>query len=77
MILPADLLPKRAVGPVAALAGPGGAVDGVDLGRLAGQLQDHGCCYAPLPVMAGSLPIIAFLVMLTFVCSLQPLPAKF
>jgi len=76
MILPTDLFPKRAVGTVAGLVGLGGAMGGVVLGQLAGYLLDHGFSYAPVLVIAGSLHIIAFLVLLTLVRSLEPLPAQ-
>jgi ACS family hexuronate transporter-like MFS transporter len=76
MILPTDLFPKRAVGTVAGLVGLGGAMGGVVLGQLAGWLLDHGFSYAPVLVIAGSLHIVAFLLLLTLVRSLQPLPIR-
>lgn len=80
MILPTDLFPKRAVGTVAGLVGFGGAMGGVVLGQLAGYLLDHGFSYTPVLVIAGSLHVIAFLVILACVptvrpLSLSPLPA--
>jgi len=71
-----DLFPKRAIGTVAGLVGLGGAMGGVVLGQVAGYLLDHGFSYAPVLVIAGSLHIIAFLVLLTLVRSLEPLSAK-
>jgi len=76
MILPTDLFPKRAVGTVAGLVGLGGAMGGVVLGQLAGWLLDHGFSYAPVLVIAGSLHLVAFLLLLTLVRSLQPLPIR-
>jgi ACS family hexuronate transporter-like MFS transporter len=76
MILPTDLFPKRAIGTVAGLVGLGGAMGGVVLGQVAGYLLDHGFSYAPVLVIAGSLHIIAFLVLLTLVRSLEPLPIR-
>ena len=73
MILPTDLFPKRAVGTVAGLVGLGGAMGGVVLGQLAGYLLDHGFSYAPVLVIAGSLHIIAFLLILIFVRLHRPL----
>jgi len=73
MILPTDLFPKRAIGTVAGLVGLGGAMGGVVLGQLAGYLLDHGFSYAPVLAIAGSLHVIAFLILLTVVRSLQPL----
>ena len=63
MVLPTDLFPKRAVGTVAGLVGLGGAMGGVVLGQIAGYLLDHGFSYAPVLVIAGSLHIIAFVVL--------------
>jgi len=74
MILPTDLFPKRAIGTVAGLVGLGGAMGGVVLGQLAGYLLDHGFSYAPVLMIAGSLHIIAFLLILVFVRLQQPLP---
>lgn len=76
MILPTDLFPKHAVGTVAGFVGLGGALGGVVLGQLAGWLLDHGFSYSPVLVIAGSLHVLAFLVILTTVRSLQPLPLK-
>jgi ACS family hexuronate transporter-like MFS transporter len=74
MTLPTDLFPKRAVGTVAGLVGLGGAMGGVVLGQLAGYLLDHGFSYAPVLVIAGSLHIIAFIILLLVVRLHQPLP---
>jgi ACS family hexuronate transporter-like MFS transporter len=77
MILPTDLFPKRAVGTVAGLVGLGGAMGGVVVfGQLAGWLLDHGFSYAPVLAIAGSLHIVAFVVLLTMVRSLQLLPIR-
>ena len=46
---------------------------GVVLGQLAGYLLDHGFSYAPILVIAGSLHIIAFLLILTLVRLHRPL----
>jgi MFS transporter, ACS family, hexuronate transporter len=74
MTLPTDLFPKNAVGTVAGLVGLGGALGGVVLGQLAGYLLDHGWSYAPVLIIAGSLHVLAFGVILATVRSLQPLP---
>lgn len=75
MILPTDLFPKRAVGTVAGLVGLGGAMGGVVLGQLAGYLLDRGFSYAPILAIAGSLHLVAFLLLLlAFVRLQQPLP---
>ena len=76
MILPTDLFPKHAVGTVAGFVGLGGALGGVVLGQLAGFLLDHGFSYTPVLVIAGSLHVAAFFLILTTVRSLQPLRLK-
>ncbi|HZP59509.1 MAG TPA: MFS transporter [Opitutaceae bacterium] len=75
MILPTDLFPKRAVGTVAGLVGFGGSMGGVVLGELAGWLLGHGFSYGPVLVIAGSLHILAFLVILICVPSVYPVMA--
>jgi len=76
MILPTDLFPKHALGTVAGFVGLGGALGGVVLGQLAGWLLDHGFSYTPVLVVAGSLHVAAFLLILATVRSLRPLPLK-
>lgn len=76
MILPTDLFPKHALGTVAGFVGLGGALGGVVLGQLAGYLLDHGFSYTPVLVIAGSLHVLAFGLILATVRSLQPLPLK-
>src|SRR5436190_7277511 len=76
MILPTDLFPKRAVGTVAGLVGLGGAMGGVAFGQLAGWFLDHSFSYAPVLAIAGSLHIIAFVLLLTMVRSLHSLPIR-
>lgn len=73
MILPTDLIPKRAVGTVAGMVGLGGAMGGVVLGQLAGWLLDHGFSYTPVLVIAGSLHVLAFAVICLLIPQLQPL----
>ncbi len=60
MILPTDLIPRRAVATVAGMVGMGGALGGVVLGEIAGYLRDHGSSYTPVLVIAGSLHLVAF-----------------
>jgi MFS transporter, ACS family, hexuronate transporter len=73
MILPTDLFPRNALGTVAGFVGLGGALGGVVLGQLAGYLLDAGFSYTPVLVIAGSLHVIAFLLILATVRTLQPL----
>jgi ACS family hexuronate transporter-like MFS transporter len=74
MTLPTDLFPRRAVGTVAGLVGLGGALGGVVLGQLAGYLLDHGFSYSPVLIIAGSLHVAAFLLILATVRSMNPVP---
>jgi len=73
MVLPTDLFPRRTVGTVAGLVGFGGAMGGVLLGQLAGYLLDHGVSYGPVLTIAGSLHVLAFLLLLSLIRSFQPL----
>lgn len=62
MILPTDMIPKRAVGTLAGLVGLGGAMGGVALGQVVGYMRDHGSSFAPVLLIAGSLHVLAFVV---------------
>jgi MFS transporter, ACS family, hexuronate transporter len=73
MILPTDLYPKQVIGTVAGLVGLGGAMGGVVLGQLAGYLLDHGFSYSPVLLIAGSLHVVAFGVILLTVRRIRPL----
>lgn len=61
MILPTDMIPKQSVGTVAGMVGLGGALGGVVLGQIAGYMRDHDYSYTPILIVAGSLHVIAFL----------------
>jgi ACS family hexuronate transporter-like MFS transporter len=74
MILPTDLFPKRALGTVAGFIGLGGALGGVVLGQSAGWALDHGFTYTPILIVAGSLHLVAFVLILATVRTLHPLP---
>jgi ACS family hexuronate transporter-like MFS transporter len=60
MVLPTDLVPRRALGKFAGLVGLGGAMGGVVLGQAAGWMLDHGFSYTPVLTIAASLHLIAF-----------------
>jgi ACS family hexuronate transporter-like MFS transporter len=60
MILPTDMIPRRAVGTLAGLVGFGGAMGGVLLGQIVGWLRDHGYSFTPALVISGSLHVAAF-----------------
>lgn len=73
MILPTDMISKRAVGTLAGLVGFGGAMGGVLLGQIVGWLRDHGYSYTPALVISGSLHIAAFLLICLVIPKIQPL----
>jgi ACS family hexuronate transporter-like MFS transporter len=73
MIVPADLFPTSAVGAVAGLVGFGGAMGGIAFGELVGYLLDHGFGYGVVFTMAGTLHVIAFLVIVGMVPAIRPL----
>ncbi len=73
MVLPADLFPPNVVGSIAGLVGFGGAMGGIAFGQLAGYLLDHGFGYGAVFVVAGTLHITAFLVILATVPVVSPL----
>jgi ACS family hexuronate transporter-like MFS transporter len=73
MVLPTDLFPQEVVGSVAGLVGFGGAMGGIAFGELVGYLLDHGVGYSAVFRAAGTLHIIAFLIILIAIPVLSPL----
>jgi len=73
MVLPADLFPQTVVGSVAGLVGFGGALGGIAFGQMAGYLLDHGFGYSTVFTLAGMFHVAAFLLILGFVPSVEPL----
>ena len=73
MILPTDMIPRRAVGTLAGLVGFGGAMGGVLLGQVVGWLRDHGQSYTPALVISGSLHVLAFAVLCVGIPTIRPL----
>ena len=73
MILPTDMISKRAVGTLAGLVGFGGAMGGVLLGQIVGWLRDHGYSYTPELVISGSMHIAAFILICLVIPKIQPL----
>lgn len=67
MVLPTDLFPSSVVGSVAGLVGFGGAMGGILFGEIVGYLLDHGFGYRVVFSLAGTLHLIAFLVILLVV----------
>jgi len=72
MVLPTDLFPHRVVGSVAGLVGFGGAMGGVLFGQLVGYLLDRGFGYRVVFPLAGSLHVIAFVVILIAIPGFRP-----
>jgi MFS transporter, ACS family, aldohexuronate transporter len=60
MILPTDMIPRQSVGTVAGLVGFGGALGGIVLGQIAGYWRDQGHSYTAILMTAGSLHVLAF-----------------
>ena len=73
MVLPTDLFPASVVGSVAGLVGFGGAMGGIVFGELVGYLLDHGFGYSIVFRIAGSLHLIAFLVIQFAIPTILPL----
>jgi len=73
MVLPTDLFPQKIVGSVAGLVGFGGAMGGIVFGELAGYLLDRGFGYSTVFALAGLLHVAAFLIILAFIPSVEPL----
>ena len=73
MILPTDMISKRAVGTLAGLVGFGGAMGGVLLGQVVGWLRDHGYSYTPALVISGSMHVAAFILICIVIPKIQPL----
>lgn len=73
MILPTDMISKRAVGTLAGLVGFGGAMGGVLLGQVVGWLRDHGYSYTPALMISGSMHIAGFILICLVIPKIQPL----
>jgi len=73
MILPTDMISKRAIGTLAGLVGFGGAMGGALLGQIVGWLRDHGYSYTPALVISGSMHIAAFILICLVIPKIQPL----
>ena len=76
MTLPTDMIPRRAVGTVAGFVGFGGAMGGIVLGQVAGWLRDHHFSYTPVLFIAGSLHVIAFVLICLLVPNIKQLALK-
>ncbi len=76
MVLPTDMIPKRAVGTLAGMVGFGGAMGGVLLGQIVGWLRDHGYSYEPALILTGSMHIAGFILICLLIPNLKPLSFK-
>jgi MFS transporter, ACS family, hexuronate transporter len=72
MVLPTDLFPREVVGSVAGLVGFGGAIGGIVFGQLVGWMLDHGFGYGSVFGIAGTLHVIAFLIILAAIPAMLP-----
>ena len=72
MVLPTDLFPQEVVGSVAGLVGFGGAMGGIVFGQLVGYMLDHGFGYGTVFAIAGTLHVVAFLILLTAIPAMVP-----
>jgi MFS transporter, ACS family, hexuronate transporter len=72
MVLPTDLFPNGVVGSIAGLIGFGGAIGGIVFGQLVGYLLDRGFGYGLVFPLAGSLHVIALIVILLAIPVFQP-----
>lgn len=77
MTLPADIFPRRVVGAVAGLVGFGGAMGGVVFGEIAGQMLKYGTGYGPIFMIAGTLHVLAFILIAVVIRNVQPLEITF
>jgi ACS family hexuronate transporter-like MFS transporter len=73
MIVPTDLFERRVVASVAGLVGFGGAMGGLTMNLLAGQLLDAGFGYQTVFSIVGTLHVTAFVVILLTIRRIQPL----
>lgn len=73
MVLPTDLFPASVVGSVAGLVGFGGAMGGIAFGEIVGFLLDHGFGYGVVFRIAGTLHLVAFLLLQLAIPTVSPL----
>jgi len=73
MVLPTDLFPASVVGSVAGLVGFGGAMGGIAFGEMVGSLLDHGFGYGVVFRIAGTLHLVAFLLIQLAIPTVSPL----
>ena len=73
MIVPTDLFERRIVASVAGLVGFGGAMGGLTMNLIAGQLLDAGFGYQTVFSIVGTLHVTAFVVILLTIRRIEPL----
>jgi MFS transporter, ACS family, hexuronate transporter len=76
MIVPTDLFPRRIVASVAGMVGFGGAMGGVVFNLIAGRILDSGLGYGLVFSIVGTFHVIAFVVILLTIRSVQPVDLR-
>jgi ACS family hexuronate transporter-like MFS transporter len=70
--LTSDMFPRKAVGSVVGIGGMAGAVGGMAMSLLVGAILQHTGSYVPIFVMAGSLYLLALLIIHVLSPRLEP-----
>ena len=76
MIVPTDLFARRVVASVAGMVGFGGAMGGVVFNLIAGRILDSGLGYGLVFSIVGTFHVIAFIVILLTIRSVQPVDLR-
>jgi ACS family hexuronate transporter-like MFS transporter len=70
--LPSDLFPRRAVGSIVGIGGTLGAIGGMFMAKFAGWVLETTGSYMPMFILAGSVYLIALLIIHLLVPRLEP-----
>jgi ACS family hexuronate transporter-like MFS transporter len=70
--LSSDLFPRKAVGSVMGIGGAGGALGGLAISTITGQVLQYTGSYVPMFVIAGSVYLIALLIVHLLAPNLEP-----
>jgi ACS family hexuronate transporter-like MFS transporter len=70
--LPSDMFPRRAVGSVTGIGGFGGGLGGLAIATITGRVLQFTGSYVPMFVIAGSVYLIALLIVQILVPRLEP-----
>ena len=71
-----DMFPRRAVGSVVGIGGMAGAIGGMIIAKIVGYLLEWTGSYLPVFIIAGSMYLIALLILHLLVPRLQPAPVE-